>query len=419
MIQADFLLRGCGEIVTPTGGDQAQRGAALSQVRRVENGAIAARAGRIVAVGPEADVLLQLERLPGCVEIDAAQRSVIPGFVDPHTHAVYGRTRTEDYAARIAGSTYVEIAAAGGGIHSSVRDLAARSEAELFDLSLERLQSILAHGTTTIEIKTGYGLDLEQELKTLRVIRQLGESLPLGIVPTFLGAHEIPLGYRSRRSAYVDLLVHTMLPAVAPLAAFNDVFCEPSVFGLAEAERILRAGIDLGLPAKVHADELEAFGATELACGLGATSADHLVRVTPSGIAALANSPTVAVLLPATSLGLASTHFAPARRLIEAGATVALATDFNPGSSQCPSMQAVWSLACSMLRMTPAEALVACTQNAAVAVGRAASVGSLEPGKRCDLVVTKGKDYREVPFQLGVNHVDTVVCGGRVAWRQP
>jgi len=412
----DFLLTNAGECVSPVARDEAQRGDAMRSLQRIEGAAIAARSGVIVAIGPEAEVLSQVQVDDATVVFDAGGRAVLPGFVDPHTHAVFGRARPEEYAARIEGRSYKEIAAAGGGIHSSVRDLRQRSEEELVALSLPRLRRMLHHGTTTVEIKTGYGLTLEDELKSLRVIARLRDLLPMKIVSTFLGAHEIPLEFRDDRERYVRLVIEEFLPQAAPLAEFNDVFCEPSVFTKEEAARILRAGQELGLAVKLHADELDSYGAAELACELGAVSADHLIRVSDAGIAALAHSRTVAVLLPATSFGLALPDYAPARRLIEAGAAVALATDFNPGSSHCPSMQAAWSLACSVMRVTPAEGLVGCTQNAAMAVGRGASVGSLLPGKRCDLVVTVGKDYREVPYCFGVNNAHAVVCDGQVVW---
>jgi imidazolonepropionase len=412
----DFILYNAGELVTPVAIDSAQRGSELSTLRRIENAALAAAQGKIVAVGTEQEVRDQVTIAENATQLDAQGRSVIPGFVDPHTHAVFGRARPEEYAARIEGKSYVEIAAAGGGIHSSVRDLRKRSEDDLVDISLPRLRRMLHHGSTTVEIKTGYGLTADDELKTLRAIHRLRKLTPQQLVATFLGAHEIPMEFRAHREKYVRQVIEEFLPLAAPLADFNDVFCEPSVFTKEETTEILRAGQKLGLAAKLHADELASYGAAELACELGAVSADHLILVSDDGIAALGKSDTVAVLLPATSFGLALMHYAPARKLIEAGAAVALATDFNPGSSHCPSMQAAWSLACSMMRMTPAEGLVACTQNAAMAVGCGASVGSLVPGKRCDLVVTNGKDYREVPYCFGVNNAHVVVCDGEVVW---
>jgi imidazolonepropionase len=418
MTEVDFLLRNCAEIVTPSG-RAAARGPAARALRRIERGAVAARDGTLVAVGPEREVAATARLSRGGVELDAGGHSVVPGFVDPHTHAVFGRPRAGEYAARLEGRTYTEIAAAGGGIHASVRDLRARSAAELVEISMPRLHRMLSHGTTTVEIKTGYGLTLEDELKVLRCIAQLRERVPQTLVSTFLGAHEIPLEFRADRAAYVRLVTDEMIPAAARLAEFNDVFCEPTVFTLEESETILRAGQANGMTPKLHADELAPYGAAELACRLGAVSADHLLYVSEAGVRALAVSPTVAVLLPGTSFGLASGRWAPARRLLDAGAAVALATDFNPGSSYCESMQAAWSLACSMLRMTPGEGLVAATLNAAAAVGRAGNLGTLEPGKRCDLVVLHCEDYREVPYHFGINNVRAVVAAGRVVWTDP
>ena len=418
MTAVDFLLFNCSEIVSPVSAGGPLRGAAMGTLRRVENAALVARAGAVVSWGREHEVLRRIDMLPGCIEVDAMRRSVIPAFVDPHTHAVFGCTRAGEYADRIAGKTYQEIASAGGGIHSTVRDVRGRTVEDLLARTAERLRRMLAHGTTTVEIKSGYGLGVEEELKLLRVIRAAAAQVPLRIVPTFLGAHEVPQEFHARRAEYVRQIVDVMLPQAAELAEFNDVFCEPSVFTLAETETILKAGARLGLAPKLHADELEAYGGAELACRLGAVSADHLMHVSPQGIHALARSDTVAVLLPGTTFGLARRDFAPARALVEAGAAVALATDFNPGSSHCPSMQAIWSLACSMLRLTPAEALVACTLNAAHAIRRGGTVGSLEPGKRCDLMVTQGNDFREVPYQFGVNNASVVVSEGQVVWSE-
>jgi imidazolonepropionase len=416
MADVELLVRNCGEVVTALG-REARRGRDLGVVRRIPAAAILARDGNLVAVGPESEVVPQASRPR--VELDAGGCSVLPGFVDPHTHAVFGTPRAADFAARLAGKSYVEIAAGGGGIHQSVREVRAASEDALVDLALPRLRSMLVHGTTTVEIKSGYGLDRDNELKMLRVVQRLAARVPQTLVPTFLGAHELPLEFRGRRAAYVRHIVEDMLPAAARLATFNDVFCEPSVFTLEESATILRAGAALGLVPKLHADELEPYGAAELACELGAVSADHLMHVSENGMRALAAAPTVAVLLPATTLGLGSRHFAPARSLIETGAAVAIGSDFNPGSSHCENMQAVWSLACSMLRMTPEEGLVAATLNAAAALGQAARLGSLEPGKRCDLLVMRCRDWREVPFHFGVDNVRQVVCGGRLVWTDP
>jgi imidazolonepropionase len=412
----ELLVRNASEVVTPLG-RTAARGRDLGRLRRVERGAVLARGGTIVAVGPENEVVRQAGT--GCLEIDAQGHAVLPGFIDPHTHAVFGSPRSAEYALRLEGKSYVEIAAAGGGIHASVKEVREATADDLLSRSRVRLERMLGCGTTTLEIKSGYGLTLQDEIKMLEVGRRLAGSVPQEVVLTFLGAHEVPIEFRGRRDAYVHHVVEDMLPAVAGRAEFNDVFCEPSVFTLAESERILRAGEALGMRPKLHADELEPYGAAELACRLGAVSADHLMFVSENGMRTLGESPTVAVLLPATSFGLASRVYAPARALVEAGAALALASDFNPGSSYCEDMQVVWSLACSMLRLTPAEGLVAATLNAAAALGRADRIGSLETGKRCDLVVTGVRDYREVPHHFGGNDVRQVVCDGRLVWTDP
>jgi imidazolonepropionase len=361
--------------------------------------AVAVAGGRIAEVGPEAELR---SRYPGAVEVDCAGGTLTPGLVDSHTHAVFGRWRTEEYALRCQGVPYMEIARRGGGINASVRDLRSRSEDELVELALPRLRDLLANGITTAEVKSGYGLSTEDELKTLRAIRRLASMQPIELVPTFLGAHEVPPEYRERRDAYVDLLVEEMIPAVAEadLARFCDVFMEPGVFDRAQSERILRAGLDHGLRPKIHADELEGSGGAELAVELGAASADHLGDVSEAGIAALAGSRTVATLLPATLFFLGRPKFAPARTLLDAGATVALATDFNPGSSPTPSLPFVMTAACSRMGMSPAESLRAATAGGAAALELTDGRGTLTPGAPADLVLWRCGSAGEIPYRL-------------------
>jgi imidazolonepropionase len=297
----------------------------------------------------------------------------------------------------------MEIAARGGGIHASVRDLRTRSEDELFLLALGRIRRLAAFGTTTIEVKSGYGLTVEDELKELRVIRDLAEVVPVRLVPTWLGAHEIPLEYRSTRNKYVDLLVNDMLPRVVAdrLARFADVFCEPGVFTVAESRTILTAAKHAGLGLKLHADELEPSGGAELAAQIGATSADHLAAISDAGVAALAASNTVATLLPGTMLFLGRRSQAPARALIEAGVAVALATDFNPGTSPTPNLPLILTLAVSQLRLTVAEAIIAGTVNGAAALGLADTIGQIAPGFSADLALYEIDDVRELPYWYG------------------
>lgn len=338
--------------------------------------------------------------------VDCGQGLLTPGFVDSHTHGVFGRARYEEQELRAAGVPYMEIARRGGGIHASVRDLRTRSEDELFRLAEPRLRALAASGVTTVEVKSGYGLSLEDELKTLRVVRRLADSLPMRVVATWLGAHEIPLDYRERadgRREYLDLLVHEMLPVIARerLASFADVFCEPGVFTVDESRTVLSAARAAGLGVKLHADELAAGGGAELAAELGASSADHLAAVSSAGIAALASAGTVATLLPGTMMFLGKRDQAPARGLIEAGVAVALATDFNPGTSPTTNFPLVLTLGVSQLRLSVAEALVAGTVNGAAALGLAARVGQIAPGFSADLTVWDFEDVRELPYWYG------------------
>lgn len=363
--------------------------------------------GRIAAIGPTTELQA---RWPNAARVECGGGVLTPGLVDSHTHAVFGRWRAEEYALRSRGVPYMEIARQGGGINASVRDLRARSEDELTALTRERLRELLRQGATTVEVKSGYGLTTEDELKSLRVVKRLAEEGPLDLVPTFLGAHEFPPEYRTNRSAYVDLLVREMVPAVAEagLAVFCDVFMEPGVFSGDEARRVLEAGLEHGLVPKLHADELEGSGGAELAVAVGAASADHLGRVSDAGIQALAGSDTVATLLPATLFFLGRTEYAPARRLLDAGATVALATDFNPGSSPTPSMALVMTIACSQMRLDPLEALHAATAAGARALRLGDGRGVLGPGAPADIVLWNASDYREIPYRFGTNLVNAV-----------
>jgi len=339
---------------------------------------------------------------------------LFPGFIDPHTHAVFGAPRLDDHERRALGIDYKAIAAAGGGILQSVRDVRSRSEADLEALTRERIAALLAHGSTTIEVKSGYGLELEAELKQLRIIKRLAGALPATLIPTFLGAHEIPPEYRGNRTAYVQLVCEEMIPAVAreSLALCCDVFCEPGVFTPAESRAILTAAQRHGMAVKLHADELEGSGGAELAAELGALSADHLASISDAGVRALAASATVAVLLPATMVFLGKRAQAPARRLIEAGAAVALATDYNPGTSPTVSLPLVMALGVSQLGMRHAEVVTAVTINAAAALGLAADRGQIAPGCIADLVVAAVEDWREVAYWMGAHVVSAVWTAG-------
>lgn len=384
-----------------------RRGAQMSDVGVRAGGALAIVDGRVAAVGEPAAVRARwpqarVERWGGCV--------LAPGFVDSHTHAVFGRWRVEEFELRARGADYMQIHAAGGGIQASVRDLRALSEDELVERARPRLRRMLEHGTTTVEIKSGYGLTVEDELKILRAIRRLASEGPLDVVATFLGAHAVPPEFAGRRSEYIEVIVAEMLPRVAEeaLAEFCDVFVEPGAFSVEEGERILIAARAHGLGAKLHADEFECSGGAELAVRVGAVSADHLGAVSDRGIEALGASGTVATLLPGTLLFLGARRFAPARRLIEAGAAVALATDFNPGTSPTTSMPLMMSLAVTCMGMTPAEAFVAATVNGAAALGRRAGEGTLAVGAPADAVAFRVPDYRQVAYRYGENHCAAV-----------
>lgn len=415
----DLLLLGAGQLITCRGaGPGPRRGAALGDPGLVRDGAIAVAGGRILAAGSAGTVRAAIGGDEPATTIDAGGRVVMPGWVDPHTHAVFARFRADEYEARIRGDSYLEIDRRGGGIRRSVRELREIGEERLYELSRRRIMRMLEQGVTTIEIKSGYGLELESELKQLRVIARLGRETPLDVAATFMGAHHKPAGVPAEE--YLRLLVDEMIPAVAEqgLARFVDVFCEEGVFDVDETRRILEAARRLGFGLKVHADEIVPLGGTELAVEMGAVSVEHLTKVTGTGIAALAAADTVAVLLPATSFGLASRRFAPARRLIDAGAPVALSTDFNPGSAPSSSMPLAVAIACSQMSMTPAEAVVAATYNAACAVGMQGEVGSIEAGKKADFVVYDVEDYREIPSRAGENHAAVVVKEGAVAWER-
>ena len=398
-----LLFVNARQVVTCAGPPRARRGAEMGDAAIVPRAAVAVVGAEIAAVGPEDRLQREYE---DAERVDCGGGVLTPGLVDSHTHAIFGHARYEEQELRAAGVGYMEIARRGGGIHASVRDLRTRTEDELFALALPRLRRLASYGTTTVEVKSGYGLTVEDELKTLRVIRRLADALPMRLVPTWLGAHEIPLEHRGSpqaREAYLDLLIHEMLPRVAAerLAAFADVFCEPGVYTADETRRILTAARGAGLALKLHADELEGGGGAELAAELGATSADHLAAVSDAGVAALASAGTVATLLPGTMLFLGKTKQAPARALIDGGAAVALASDFNPGTSPTVNFPLVLTLGVSQLRMSVAEVLVAGTVNGAAALNLASHVGQIAPGFSADLALFDIEDARELPYWYG------------------
>jgi imidazolonepropionase len=408
------LFVNASQVVTCAGPARARRGSEMNDGGVQTDVAVAVAGGAIAGVGSIADLR---SRFSGAMEYDCNGGVLTPGFVDSHTHGVFGKPRYDEQEMRAAGLDYMEIARRGGGIHSSVRDLRARSEDELFVLAERRLRRLSSFGTTTVEVKSGYGLTVEDELKSLRVIARLAKALPLRIVPTFLGAHEIPLEHRGSaraRSEYVDLLVREMIPAVArdQLAVFADVFCETGVYTVEESREILTTARGVGLLMKLHADELTSAGGAELAASIGATSADHLAAVSDAGIEALARGNTVATLLPGTMLFLGKPKQAPARRLIEAGVPVALATDFNPGTSPTANISLMLTLGVSQLKMSVGETMVAATVNGAAALAMADRVGQIAPGFAADLALFDVGDVRELPYWYGDNRcVATFVAG--------
>ena len=410
------LFVNASQVVTCQGPSRARRGREMNDAGIVTGVAVAIDGERIVEVGPQADLE---HRYRDAARIDCTHRVLTPGLVDSHTHAIFGKPRFEEQELRASGLDYMEIARRGGGIHASVRDLRARSESELLDLAIPRLTRLGAHGVTTVEVKSGYGLTPDDELKSLRVIARLSEILPMRLVPTWLGAHEIPLEYREMqggRSEYVRLLVSTMLPAVSSgrLARFADVFCEPGVFTIDESRTILTAARSAGLGLKLHADELRASGGAELAAEIGATSADHLAAISETGIRVLAASTTVATLLPGTMLFLGKEKQAPARALVDAGAAVALATDFNPGTSPTTNFPLVMTLGVSQLRLSVAESVVASTVNGAAALSLAEETGQIAPGFSADLALFAADDVRELPYWYGDNRCIATWVRGRV-----
>ena len=356
-----------------------------------------------------------------CEVIDAGRRVVMPGFVDAHTHPVFAGIRANEFEQRTTGATYREIAARGGGIRATVRATRNASLKDLVKVGKRYADWFLRGGTTTIEAKSGYGLTIEDELKILRAIKQLDEETPLNYVPTFLGAHDIPSEYKTRRHLYVSLVVNEMLPRVAEetLAEYCDVFCEEDVFTTEESWQILSAARCHGLGLRVHADQLSLSGGAKLAAELNATTADHLEHVDAAGIAALKAAQVQPVLLPGSVYALGSNRYPPAREMIDAGLAVVLATDFNPGSSPTPSMPMVLSLACTQMKMTPGEAISASTINAAYSLGRGDEIGSLEKGKRADFVIHDCRDYRELAYFFGIQHAWRVYVSGELACQKP
>ena len=412
-----LFFRNAAQLLTLVGPPVPRRGTALGELGIIRDGAVLTIGSRIARVGTTAELEAEARRLKAHA-IDCRGCVVMPGFVDCHTHLVFAGSRVEDYEQRIQGRTYEEIARAGGGIALSARRLRQTTTHKLVRQARHFLDEFAAHGTTTVEVKTGYGLDVPGEMKILKIIRQLRKLSPLELVPTLLAAHALPPEYQGRSKAYIELVAKRLIPLVArkKLAEFVDCFCDRGAFSLEECRRVLAAGSRHGLIPRIHAEQLSHTGATRVAVELGAASADHLDHITDTDIRALAGSDVVATLLPGANFHLGLGKYPPARRLIEAGAAVALATDFNPGSSPTLNMQFILSLACTAMRMIPTEAISTATINAAYSLRRADRLGSLERGKQADLAVMAVTDYREIPYYFAWNHCVMTVKRGQIIY---
>jgi imidazolonepropionase len=417
-LSGTLAVTGCSQLLTLAGPARARVGEELRELSIIQDGALLVRDGLVERVGTRAQIEPYIE--PGCETVDAAGRIVCPGFVDAHTHPVFAGNRAAEFEERSSGVTYQEIAARGGGIKSTVNATRAASLDALIEAGRRHAKWFLRCGTTTVEAKSGYGLSIEDELKILRAIRALGECSELRYVPTFLGAHDIPNEFVTRREQYVQLLIEEMIPqvAAAKLAEYCDVFCEAKVFSADEAWQILAAAKCHGLGLRMHADQLSLSGGAKLAAELGCATADHLEYADSEGIAALKQAGVQPVLLPGSVYALGSQRYPPAREMISAGLAIVLATDFNPGSSPTPSLPMVFSIAATHMKMTPAESIVAATINAAYSLGRGESLGSLEVGKCADFVIHDCEDYRELAYFFGVEHPRRVYINGRQAFER-
>ncbi|MEH7096039.1 imidazolonepropionase [Neobacillus vireti] len=415
-----LFIRNASQLVTLQGSSHAPLvKEAMSELAIIENGSIWIEDGVIQAVGKDEELAARYE---GCLNeaqvIDASGKLVTPGLVDPHTHLVFAGSRENEFNMRLHGASYMEIMNSGGGIHATTRATQAATNEELFKESYERLNQFLLHGVTTVEAKSGYGMEWETELKQLKVAKELNEKHVIDVVPTFMGAHAVPKEYKENPEAFIDLLIGEMIPKVAELglAEFNDVFCEHGVFTPEQSKRILEAGKRYGLIPKIHADEIESYEGAELAAQIGAISADHLLKASEQGMNAMAEKGVVGVLLPGTAYFLMA-ESANGRKMIDLGVPVALSTDCNPGSSPTVSLPFIMNLGCLKMGMTPAEVITAATINAAHAINRGKEIGSLEVGKKGDVTIFNVKNYMKLQYSYGVNHIDTVVKNGQVVVR--
>ncbi len=410
----NLFLKNISQLVTVAArGKTAKTGADMRDLGVLTDAGVLCREGKIAWVGPMREWQGTLP--PDVAELDAGGMTVLPGFVDSHTHMMFAGSREREFALRSEGATYQQIAEAGGGILSTIGHVRTAGKKALKRQTVRYMNGMMRGGTTTVEIKSGYGLDMDSEIKMLEAITELGTEELMGVVSTFLGAHAVPPEYTGRTGEYVALLVDKIIPYVGrkKLARFCDVFCEKGYFDLAEAGRVLSAARTWGMELKVHADELTPMGGAELAARLGAVSADHLEQVSRDGIAAMKEAGVVAGLLPGVSFFL-NHGYAPARALIDGGVAVAIASDFNPGSCMSYSMPMMMTIACTQMRMTPEEAITASTLNGAAALGLSGEIGSIEVGKRADIIIAEVPDYRFLAYHFGVNHVRTIIKNGTI-----
>ncbi len=407
----DILIKNAQQLVT-VASNKPKTYKDMCDLGIIEDGACGIKDGVIAFVGKTTDIVddYTTDQL-----IDASGMVVMPGFVDPHTHPIFGKTRENEFEMRIKGKSYKEISMSGGGIRASIEDVRNASLNELVDSGLKRINKMLEMGTTTLEAKSGYGLTTDSELKMLKAIKEINRISEMDIVPTFLGAHEYPEEYKDDHEKYIEIIINEMLPAVKEegLAEYCDIFCEAHVFSVEESRRILTAAKGLGFKIRFHADELEPIGGAELAAEIGAVSADHLVAISDEGITRMKEAGVIPILLPATTFSLGSSTYAPARKMIDAGLPVALSTDFNPGSCNCDSQQFVTSLACLQMHMLPAEAINGVTINAAFSLELGEKIGSLEEGKQADVIILDIPDYQYLPYHLGSNTVEKVIKKGK------
>jgi imidazolonepropionase len=421
-MKANLIISNIGQLVTCASDGNPKRRAEMRDIGIIENGAVAVVDGRIAGIGVSDEILAQFK---SDTLIDADGRVVCPGFVDPHTHIVFAGDRLNEFEQKIIGADYLEILAGGGGIISTVRNTRAASVDELVEAAIKRLDKMLACGTTTVEIKTGYGLDSDTELKMLAVIEELDKRHSIDIVPTFLAAHAVPPEYKDNADAYVDLVCDEMIPRAwhwyqqshfptKSIPFFMDVFCEKNAFDLEQTKRIFEAARQFGFRFKAHVDQFTNLGGSELSIGENAVSIDHLDAISDDEIGLLAASDTIGVVIPTENFSAGKTHFAAARKMVDAGCAIALSTDYNPGSAPCPSLPMAMAIASRYQKLLPAEAFNAATINAAHAIGLGDRIGSIEVGKKADIAIINTNDYREIAYEFGGNLVKTVIKAGSV-----